>query len=63
VSARYEFAIVVTKHSGARVVFGVYDDRRAADHVVEQLRSIGVAAAIERCRPRTRCRGQSLGVA
>ena len=44
------WAVVVTKPSGARVVFCVAPSERDADNTVCRLRQFGLAASVERTR-------------
>jgi len=43
-----EWAVVTTKASGAKVVFGIYVDEASANRVVSQLAAVGCTSRVER---------------
>lgn len=49
-SATHRVAVLVIKSTGVEVCFSTYDDRREAERVVEQLKTVGCPARIETAR-------------
>lgn len=46
----WRHAVICTKASGVRLVFGSYPELREAEHTVARLRELGIIANVERAR-------------
>ena len=52
--------VVISKESGARVVFSVYESEREADAIRSRLQQLGIYAAIERVRDGSAAPGMTI---